>query len=848
MATFALFTRYVFGSGDADWLARSTAAGVTLATRLDTSQYLDYVPGNIPDATHWINGDDTADHVVYDTSVKVNAYTPGSWKFNILNADGAASGQAGIPIGATFDDGDTMWWSFAIRVPETCAYQQWLQNDETGQKLAIMSHSSGSNQGNEIVVQINYNHFLISAYHNPGFASFDEDVGGGEFHWQNQVDNGTNPLTGNDPETGAAWPSAKQLAAQFGGLYSAKSLERSRVGLGDPISGGYKLVPGVWHQVTCRLKNGTMDGTTQDHRFSMWACQHGNPYTLLIDQANNFALDSDGGTTPYNKFYPLPYTTNRAPGGRKVTAVGSEIGGITVLACGLGTPIGAGTLEYVQSTGAFRFKGLGDSYGTAHEFSTANDINIINLRSAGDNIATTLNGGITLPQSSIVLTSAAGLPTSGTVIIGDGAAGGEQRVNYTGISTNTLTGCTGGSGSYSSGADVGTANFIVLRIDNEASLPSSGTTEASVTIADGRPDTQVNYGDVIVSSQPINAPGGYAPAGVSILADAAAGMSSGSWLHLTGGNLPSGLDLFSHLSGLSGLPGYCDVIARDPATGDMYYIGGDHSDSVQGTFFLKYTESTNTWTEQGQVPWGFTVDSQTKHGYHHLCWDSIHRKLWTRSYTDLAIRRWDGGTTWSHTVDYSSLNNYGALGGLAFFPEMGSEGSILIFVHSGSGTNGELIRVNMADEAISTISQTLANSGDGHSVILYSPQLACCVFGGGNGGTSWWRVNSAGTVTQLDDQPSALTEGIGSANGNAEIFVNPANGNLVAYRATVDNVWYDLNVTTGAWTTRSGALDMLTANTSVVTQAICTIEEYGVTVFINPYASSSDAKMWLWKP
>ena len=49
---------------------------------------------------------------------------------------------------------------------------------------------------------------------------------------------------------------------------------------------------------------------------------------------------------------------------------------------------------------------------------------------------TTLNGAITDSATSIVLTSATGFTSSGTILIGD------EQVTYTGVSTNTLTGCT----------------------------------------------------------------------------------------------------------------------------------------------------------------------------------------------------------------------------------------------------------------------------------------------------------------------------------------------------------------------------------------------------------------------
>lgn len=76
-----------------------------------------------------------------------------------------------------------------------------------------------------------------------------------------------------------------------------------------------------------------------------------------------------------------------------------------------------------------------------------------------DIISTTLNGAINDSVTTITLTSTSGLPTVGSVFIGS------ERIDYTGISSNDLTGCTRGSNnttaaSHSNGDTV--KNAIVL--------------------------------------------------------------------------------------------------------------------------------------------------------------------------------------------------------------------------------------------------------------------------------------------------------------------------------------------------------------------------------------------------
>lgn len=63
------------------------------------------------------------------------------------------------------------------------------------------------------------------------------------------------------------------------------------------------------------------------------------------------------------------------------------------------------------------------------------------------------SNGAALPQSTIALASTVGLPTSGTIFVPASQSAGPQtgqitiqEIAYTGISGNSLTGCTGGTG------------------------------------------------------------------------------------------------------------------------------------------------------------------------------------------------------------------------------------------------------------------------------------------------------------------------------------------------------------------------------------------------------------------
>lgn len=760
-------------AGADDWAVRS--AGAVLADRLSSASTI----------ASWTNPDETADHVSLDTTVKPTGST-GSAKFAVLNTDSTQSGQLSIPLPQSFGNGSTVWFSYRVRVPPQFAYAPWPAPSETGHKISILSHTSASNQPNEVVIQVNYNANAITGYWQDGIVTgVTPDVAAvtacstSDFRWQPSVDNGANSLSGNDPDTGAAWSACAQDRRRYGGLYSSKSLSQFRVGLGDPLSGAFKQVPDEWITITGCVQVGTFGSFNS--RWRLWAAREGQPYKLLHDK-QNIRL---GSGPNFNALHLLPYTSVRTAGGRKVSSRTSNIGGTEIYALGLATPTGAGTLEYNATTGRFRWAGSGESFGTARGFSSANGVLTINV-------------------------------ASGTA----------------------------------------SESYLVVRV-TPAMLPTSGVVLDTITVASGRPDTQVNYADVIVKTSAINAPGGHAPTGGTSLETTALAMSSGQWTQLTGVN---GLGLFTGQQGSSGLAvAYVSKMARDAANKKVYFIGCDHGDE---TLFLVYDEVTNAWTEQAaSVPFGVEAGQTTNHGWEHIAFDSIQGRLWFRVQGGLALRRWVSGTTWD-SISYSAALQYPAsTNGVCFFPDIGANGRIVVF-QVENGTEGEVIGVDPVNTATMTTyasGSALAGVGDPHVFCQYSAARQVCYFGGGNGSRNCWVLNASGVVTKLDNPPSQITNTIGPAGdtavGNpcALPLVNPANGNLILVQSASN--WVECNPAASAgsqWSSKSGTVSILSSNVvdSASAYGVCAVPmpEYGVVAFVKNHSGSSPAQMWLWKP
>ncbi len=492
-----------------DWLTRSASAA--FANRLQTQS----------DLTSWVLLNGREANCTLDTSTKVPG-AAGSFRIANLNTAGPDSGDIGVPIGP-YGNGTTVWVSYRVRAPKEFTYQPWVHNAASGQKLSILSHSSSSNQVNEVVIQQTNQLGTFTAYHQDGgsFPSFEvgfsSACSASDVRDQPSVDRGANLLTGTDPDTGLAWSSCQQQARQYGPLYarwSSPGTEAVRYGFGDPLTGAFRFVPDTWITVTFRVVIGTFGSANS--AFTMWCALDGQPYVKLID-SSGMTL---GAGPDYNRLWLLSYVTNRSGGGRRVSSI-SGISGVSAVIAAKGTHLGAGVLEYTASTGRFRFRTALDSFGAAHAFSSVNGITTINLTSSSHGASTTLFSTVTLPASTITLTDGSSFPTAGTIVLGspDGTnpaashGNGEQLVQYTGRSGNVLTGCTGGVGIHDTGVPVKVGSYIALQLDNAALLPTSGVTSATITIADGRGDTAINYNDLIVQtgSVGINAPGGFAP-------------------------------------------------------------------------------------------------------------------------------------------------------------------------------------------------------------------------------------------------------------------------------------------------------------------------------------------------
>lgn len=400
----------------------------------------------------WKFNDSTVDHISLDTSIYPTG-AAGSLKFSVLNTDGAASGQLSVPFGTTFGNGETVWISYRVRQPATHVYAPWAPGTGTGHKLSILSRDAngtapiGSNQVNEVVFQQNYNGGEISGYRRTGGA-----MGATDF---DPFDVGfSSPLNGSD-------------------FRQQPSLDRGA----NPLTGTNPDSGSAWSSAEqTRARYGLTYGARSSPGVSNYALGFGDPFS------GGFRARPDEWVTLTMRVIIGTFGSND----NRITAWAAHEG------------------EAYQLLWDFSNIVL----GSGPDYNALNLLPYTTNREAGGRKITTRTNAI-----SGVTPLVCGLSTP----TGDGSLeydASTQRLRWAGSgqSLGTARGFSSDNGIltialHASGAS---GSYVVVEID-PALLPGSGTHTETVTIADGRPDTQVNYADVICSTQAINAPGGYAP-------------------------------------------------------------------------------------------------------------------------------------------------------------------------------------------------------------------------------------------------------------------------------------------------------------------------------------------------
>lgn len=273
---------------EADWVARSTAAGVTYAQDFRDPSVTDFFFENNPGELAFITRD-TTDGVTGGACLRITTPTSysgpnGSSFRHPLNSAWTLNNQS---FGT-----DPFWFSWRMKfnfgrfIPSTPGEGWKFFN------LAQFSVEDGgitgySNTTAEIVGADLSHRGFPQAYHQNGtaFAVFDELFGGDDYKFQNAVDNG------------ASLPNATRFC-----LYS---------GVGTGYRGCWHWPAEEWITLKCRVKIATLNGSA-GNEFDMWAAPLDAASWLHLLTASNFTLGScQDGYSSSNGIHWTQYETNR---------------------------------------------------------------------------------------------------------------------------------------------------------------------------------------------------------------------------------------------------------------------------------------------------------------------------------------------------------------------------------------------------------------------------------------------------------------------------------------------------------------------------------------------------------
>lgn len=285
------------GGVSADWVARSTAAGVIYAEN-------DWSAATIDAGTRDDEGNVFPDaiFVSQDTSLKCSG--SGSLRHDILKTEGQQSGLMKCIFPQNFATGDTFYVQYRQYFPEYYATHafagtQFGGPNAGGWKQIIISEQAQSNRNFEIVLQ-NTDHYGICQGYNinstGSFAGWETTLAGaGANVLQNQINRGYGNATNLEKQR------------TYGGVHG---IDGNNAGTPSDQTGAFIYYPDEWLTFYLKIQVGGFGTGVEDTRIEYWAARNGGDYLKLCDVNVALGIES-GDPNQFNTVWLTSYNTNR---------------------------------------------------------------------------------------------------------------------------------------------------------------------------------------------------------------------------------------------------------------------------------------------------------------------------------------------------------------------------------------------------------------------------------------------------------------------------------------------------------------------------------------------------------
>ena len=315
------------------------------------------------------------------------------------------------------------------------------------------------------------------------------------------------------------------------------------------------------------------------------------------------------------------------------------------------------------------------------------------------------------------------------------------------------------------------------------------------------------------------------------LAQTAAAMQPGEWRVVDQGGDASGFNYALLSTGSDNIFNYADKGLWNPNTREIQFLGKGCCGQLFK--FITYTESTDHWVQEPKPYWDCSPsDTCRGHGFEHSTIDPATGNVYWRQSASDTIYKWTRATkTWSLLP---TAPNPTVAVGIEWFPELGG------FVLAGSG------QLHLYRESTGKWTQLASNlpMGDYHNVASYNPIHHVVIFGGGNGSSNLYKLDSSLKITPIQNAP--VNVGI-----LASVFtVDPASGRHLLLSSAGSAYQYDVPSNTWSTVNTSGMPpEFWTPDPDKILFRIgVPISSYGVIAFLTTwYGSDSGTRLYLYK-
>jgi hypothetical protein len=273
---------------------------------------------------------------------------------------------------------------------------------------------------------------------------------------------------------------------------------------------------------------------------------------------------------------------------------------------------------------------------------------------------------------------------------------------------------------------------------------------------------------------------------------------------------------------------YADKGMWNPNTRQVLFMGEGHNASAK---FISYTETTHRWQEEPKPPWDCTPGcwSGIGHAYHHVTINPANGDIYARSYNSSTVHKYTkANDSWSQLPKIPE--SMPCCAALEYFPEM--RGLIVV----GAGT---VVLFENSSNRWTTLSTGLA-MGPYHNVAYYNTVNHVVYFGGGNGSSDLYKLDSSGKVTALRKAPTRF--GI-NVTINA---IDPVTGRLIVFRNS--NSAYEYDQFSNTWNEFDPGSAPFSGSNPVANMMATSITTHGVIMLVRYSDNNSQAYLYRHAP